>query len=223
MSYYVKQVSPDCQEDDLFYRWTDGNKRLRLGMNDDFLAESVVIYGNKEYLGYTNKYYEKLAKFENDLWYDWKYLESCGFHTHSEFLEYYYGVAIKNKRLVHRWIELFENWTGSDSDYAVGLELLTGHKWRSVTIRGDCQSDWQEMLVSDDVSDKDVRYIEMCYFNTGMEFVVYVSKKDFDNNVGGCSYYVESLQDLRDRLDDEDVHVFMFDGYQKVATYKEVE
>lgn len=221
MKYYAKQIAPEYQEDDLFYRWTDENKHSHLGMNDDYLAETVIIVGNKEFMEFTNKAYDKLAKFANDLWYDWDYLESCGFHTRSEFLEYYYGVSVKNKRLVHQWIELFNNWSGSEDDYVTGLKLLTGHVWRSVTIRGCMQSEWQDMYVRDDVSDRDVRYVEMCYFNTGMEFVVYESKEDFDNDVDGCSCYVEDIDDLCQRFMGN-IHVFEFTGYKKIPEYKEV-
>ena len=87
-------------------------------------------------------------------------------------------------------------------------------------MRGYCQSEWQEGYASEELSDASVDYIELCYFNKGMEFLVYESKEDFDNDGDCYSMYVSDIDDLRDRLGEE-VTVFEFNGYIHTPKYKE--
>lgn len=214
-TYYAKQVAPEYQRDDLFFCGKDG----KLLMEDDYFDNRVIIDGNREFRGMTIPAYDKIKKLATDLWYDWDNLSSCGFGSKEEFVEYYLS-----EDNVEEWIKLLESnidWT--DEDFVVAaLKLLTGKEWRHVCIRGCMQREWQYMYVNEDISDEDVRYIEMCYFNTGMEFVVYESKKDFDKEEEGCSYYVESVEDLREKLSDYNLRVFESDGYTQTAKYKEV-
>ena len=228
---YAKQVCPEYQEDDLFYFYKDKNTdRYELGMNDDYYVDNLILDGNRDFCGITTNAYNKLKKL-SDLWLEWEsakersaYKSYSSFANATEFIEWYVprdNGKKYSKKDIHAWIELIDNWNESEEDFEKGLFLITGKVWRSITIRGCSQNEWQEGFASEELSSASVNHIEMCYFNNGMEFIVYESKEDFDNEENGYSIYVEDIQDLRDRVG-ESIVVFEFDGYVKTATYKEV-
>ena len=231
-TYYAKQISPELQDDDLFYQWRDKDGRYHIGMNDDYIAENIIIDGNKEFHSFTSKEYDKIKQLDS-VYYECEYLENertnhCYWSSWTEFIHAYFSRSNGKKyntREIHRWkllIKKYEERWDIDDIMCDALELMTGLKWREISLRGCSQSDWQKGYASENLSDKDVRYVEMCYYNTGEEFIVYESKEDFENEDNGCSYYVEDINDLRDRLQAE-VHIYVFDGYVKVPQYKEVE
>ena len=216
---YAKQVSPEWQDNDLFVR-----HNRELSINDDYYVDNIIIDGNRDFMSLTTKAYEKLKKLTYDLWYDWQNLSSCGFGNKTEFIEYYFNREDGkkySKKEIHQWCELIENWNDDEDQIVTGLNLITRKKWRSISLRGYCQSDWQEGYASEELSSASVRYIEMCYFNTGMEFIVYESEEDYENEENGYSIYVSDVDDLRDRLGEE-VRVFIFTGYSQIANYEEV-
>lgn len=223
---YAKQVNPEFQEDDLFFSYKNKKtNRYELGMNDDYYVDNVIIDGNRDFAGITTKAYDKIKQL-NDLWYEWECVRNksesySSFNNATEFIEWYCARDDKlhySKKDIHVWIKLLDNWTESESDIIEGLYLITRKHWRSFTLRGYCQSEWQEGYASEDLSDASINHIEMCYFNKGMEFIVYESKEDFENDGDCYSIYVEDLNDLRDRLGEE-VTVYEFDGYIKTEKY----
>ena len=210
--YYAKQRNPEFQEDDLFF-----NYKGELRLNDDYYVDNVIIDGNRDYRSLTTEAYEKVKRISSELWYDWEYYRSCGFGSRKEMIEYYFSREDGKKysgREIGVWINLLNNWEEDEYHITTALYLITRKKWREISLRGYCQSEWQEGYASEELSDASVEHIELCYFNKGMEFLVYESKEDFDNDGDCYSMYVSDLQDLRDRLGDE-VTVFEFTGYKK--------
>ena len=214
---YAKQRNPEFQEDDLFFT----NKSGELQLNDDYYVDNVIIDGNRDYRSLTTKAYEKVKRISSELWYDWEYYRSCGFGSRTEVIEYYLNRddgKKYSKKDIHSWIELMNSWEDDEYHITTALYLITRKKWREISLRGYCQSEWQEGYASEELSDASVDYIELCYFNKGMEFLVYKSKEDFDNDGDCYSMYVADLDDLRDRLGEE-VTVFEFTGYKKIPEY----
>ena len=80
------------------------------------------------------------------------------------------------------------------------------------------------MWYSNELTQKDVNYIEMCYFNTGTEYLVYENKEDFDNEENASSYYVDSFK-AEDNLceaigcERKDIEIWNYTGYHKVSDY----
>lgn len=229
--YFAKQVSPEWQEDDLFYQYKDKNGHYCLGLNDDFIADNIIIVGNKEYKEFLSPEYKKVKELEN-AYYECENLDNkrsnhCYWDNWSQFLQAYVSRSNGKKyntREIHKWKLLIEKYTDHwdiDDIMCEALELMTGRKWRQFTMRGCMQREWQCGYASDELTDKDVEYVEMCYFNTGMEFIVYESKEDFDNEENGCSYYVEDADDLCDRFQ-EGIKIYAFSGYKHIPEYEEV-
>ena len=202
---YAKQVDPEFQEDDLFFTSKNG-----LEMNDDYLYDNVIIDGNREFRGITTKAYQKIKE---DLWYEYENYHSFGFANKTDFIEFYYGRSDGkhySKHDIHVWIEMLEN----EICVITALELITRKKWREIEIRGCMQREWQTIYVTEEISDETVRYIEMCYFNTGVEFLVYENEDD-------CySVYVEDTEELKSRY--PGIKIYEFDGYEKTIKYREV-
>lgn len=220
---YAKQVDPEYQEDDLFYSYKDSKTgRYELGMNDDYYYENLILDGNRDFHGISTKAYDKLKQL-NSLWYEWENYRSCGFGSRTEFIEWYCkrdDGKHYSKRDIHVWIELLDNWDEKDLDFEEGLFLITRKSWRKICLRGCMQSEWQEGYASEELSNASVDYIELCYFNKGMEFLVYESKEDFYNDGDCYSIYVGDVQDLRDRLGEE-VTVYEWNGYIKTPKYSD--
>ena len=211
--YYARQVNPEYQESDLFY-----NCGRELKLNDDYYVDNLIIDGNRDFLSLSTKAYDKVKKIGSDLWYDWENLSSCGFGSRTDMIEYYLSREDGKKysgKDIHVWIELLDNWEDNEYHITTALYLITRKKWRSITLRGYCQNEWQDGYVSEELSDASVDYIEMCYFNKGMEFIVYDDENMED---GGYSMYVSDPEELRDRLGDE-VTVYEFTGYKKIPEY----
>ena len=229
-TYYAKQVSPEFQEDDLFYQWKDKQGRYNLGINDDYIAENIIIDGNKEYKGFTNSEYEKIKEL-GSVYYECEALfnahsNHCYWDNFTQFVEAYFSRSNGKKyntREIHQWKLLVEKYTehwDEDDIMCDALKLMTGKKWRRFTIRGCMQREWQYGYASEELTDMDIRYVEMCYFNTGEEFLVFENEEDFNNDENATSYYVEDADDLNTRFDGN-IRIFEFNGYLRTPQYKE--
>ena len=230
--YYCRQVNPEFADSYLFYQFK--NKKTghyELAFEDDYYANDVIITGNKDFMEYWPTSLENLTKnlewFNDDLngWYGEK-------GQLTELANYYFkkwNGKRWSKRELAQWkrvSELTDNYSKENEEEALllALKLLTGKEWRSITIRGYCQRDWQTGYVSEDINDKALNYLEMCYFNTGEEFMIYESKENFDNEEADFSLYVDGYK-VKDNLsielgcEPEELEVYAYDGYIKTPKY----
>ena len=237
--YYFEQVPPEHQEDDLFYQYKDKNTgHYELGWNDDAYVNDVIISGNKDFKEYHIEAYDKVKKID-DILYEYditnnEHSNHCYWKNVSELINYYLAKENGKKyttKEIHKWKELFANWNNyheEEENELQALQLITGKKWRKATIRGCMQSEYQYLYVSEEVSDKDIEYIGMCYFNTGEEWLMYESKKDLKNNENAVSFYIDGWNrkaNLAERLgcEEKQIHLYQFTGYKKIPQYEEVE
>lgn len=226
---YCKQIPPEYQEDDLFWTGKDKDNRSQLHWENDTYANNVVICGNNDYLSYYTKAYEKVLKNIDDAIYEYEnHLNH--WKNFSEIIDYYFtkeNGKKYSKKEIHKWKYLTDYWQDSEEDYLQSLELITGKKWRQVCIKGCCQRDWQYLYVSEEITQEDIDYIEMCYFNTGSEWHIFESKKDMKNGDCTCSVYVDSFnvkQNLAKKLGckEEQLVVYEFDSWERTANYKQI-
>lgn len=237
VKYYAKQVNPEWQEDNLFYTYKDKNTgRYKLGWNDDVYEENVVIYGNNDYHYSLTKEFECLLKLDS-VWYEYEPFtysktNNCYWSSVSEFVNWYFPKSNGKKYTtheIHEWKKLLADWNngiGFEDYVIVGLKLMTGKNWRKRNIVGCMQREWQNCFISEEITDGDMDYIEMCYFNTGTEWLFYESKEDMDDDSPSTSYYVDSYN-YKQRLcehigcKEEELVCFEFDGYKKIPQYKQ--
>ena len=228
--YYCKQVEPEFADDGLFYQVKTKDGRYELRIDDDGINEDIIIFGNSDYMEYWPDGLEKittnLTYFSND--YDGWY----GGHESITELANYYFKKHNGKRWskveLHKWKEVAEAIQISyelDEALLLALKLITGKTWRKDEMRGCMQREWQDIYVSDIVSDEEIHYIEMCYFGTGEEFRVYESKEDFDNDENDFSIYVDGFNVKHNiaqaiGCEEDELDVYEINGYTREPKYE---
>jgi hypothetical protein len=113
------------------------------------------------------------------------------------------------------------------------LNALTGGNWIQTTIRGCCQSDWQDIIYdSEKYTRDDIQRLEIEYFNTGSEWIIHDENTEpkTPDEISGYSVYCYGWngEQIRAEIADaagvkpEDVVLFKFSGYTQTAKYEEV-
>lgn len=237
VKYYAKQVNPEWQEDNLFYTYKNKKTgKYEMGMNDDYYYDKIIIYGNKEFHSFTTKEFDNLMQLDS-VYYEYepltnKYTNHCYWDNITQFVNAYFPKqnGRYSKQEIHQWKLLLEEYSQHwrmEEITEKALELMTGKKWHSFVMRGYSQGDYQYGYASEKITDKDINYIEMCYFNTGSEYIVYESEEDFQNEDNGCSYYCDSFHSkayLAEMLgcEEEEIEMYNYTGYIKVPQYEKV-
>lgn len=110
------------------------------------------------------------------------------------------------------------------------VQLLTwgtGKEYDCSSIRGVSQGDWQYCFypVSEE---KNVRYVEADYFNTGTEWMVWKGEEDDDSDSVGFYGYEWQDEKVKKEIAEafdgeaENVTLFVYDGYTTTPKYKVV-
>jgi hypothetical protein len=135
-----------------------------------------------------------------------------------------------------RWREILEDFyrgdISEDGFVIEALNLITGGEWDIKCIRGCCQSDWNYCYFdSKKWTDDALNALEVEYFNTGTEWIIHDGDEDPETPEdidGYCVYCTEWSNDgIRRQLAEahggnaEDVILYEFDGYSRIASYKE--
>lgn len=131
----------------------------------------------------------------------------------------------------------------SASALAALMSLFEGKPWESRTIRGTCQSDWNEITYpADEWPEKELEYFECEYWNTGYEWDIYPFNADEWEELKCEGVTRDNVVDVDDRPetiyshefgDDkikieiaaafdatpEDVILLKFDGYVRTSHY----
>ncbi len=104
------------------------------------------------------------------------------------------------------------------------LHLVTGERYEKRTIRGTCQSDWQEIYYPvADYSKSDICFLEIEYFNLGSEWTVTWHDEEF-----GMYCYGDTPEDVRLEIasiigvNADDIVLYEFSGWSRTPEYKEV-
>lgn len=232
--YYAKQVNPEFAESWLIYdHYNKDTHERRVGFYEEFYEENVIIDGNRDFVSITTSEYDNLKRLDNEFYEIEVLLTDNDKHYWNTITDFVNAYLPKTKgkyntHEIHKWKELFnkymEHWELEDIAEQA-LELMTGKKWRSVCICGCSQGDWNNGYVSEEISKEDLRYIEICYFNTGGEYLLYESKKDMKNDNVATSFYIDSYN-VKENLclhigcKEKDLVVYVFDGYIKTPKYK---
>lgn len=227
--YYAKQVNPEYQEDNLFYTYKDKNGKYHLGWNDEVYEKNVIIYGNKDYHNSTIKEFDNLLKIEDSI-YEYELLlnkntNHCYWDNVSQFINYYLPKSNGKKysmKEIHEWKILLEEYWKIDEIAEKALRLMTDKNWRRFRMSGCCQRDWQYGFASDEITNGDIEYIEMCYFNTGSQYLFYESEDDYNNDSPTTEYYVRDEDELIKHVGCKrnEIKIYNFAGYKKIPTYE---
>lgn len=230
---YARQIPPECQESPLYlFDW------------DESTYPGLVVTGNRDFYSHTIAVWDKWAE-------NWeeaadeldKLRERNGnpwYKNATEAIMDLLPPVHKDKyttKEIHRWKEILADMQGcsSNTEYRptlAALELMTGHKWDTRTIRGSSQGNWQDVYYDTTLwSQKALDALEIEYFNEGAEWIVHDEEQPpkGPDDVQGYGVYTHAWDDdgIRREIaaaaggDPQDVVLYKFAGWTHSACYEE--
>lgn len=213
MKIYAKQVPPEYQESPLFM--------------DECWPENVFAFGNRHYTAHAERL-EDIKRALEDI------SDVCNGYGYTNNLldviperddgrAYTRPERQQLARLAQNYMEYGSGSSDESELLCDVLELITGREYEYTTIRGCCQSDWQDIIYPAAYGREWLDRFEMEYFNTGTEWSV---------DVDGCSVgvYTYSWKDDDTRAeiaaavgaDPDDIILYTFTGWSRTPEYMEV-
>lgn len=169
MKVYARQINPSYQESPL--------------MIFDEWPEDLIVTGNRDYQSHTIFEYNRIKEYFDDMASEWNQNGMYGSEKYSlkEVLHDYGFERNDGKpwttKQRHEWKLLMESehYDSRDDEIILkALKLLTGAEWKTTTIRGCCQGDWQNVYYRVDRWNKEsLEAFETEYFNTGSEWMIH--------------------------------------------------
>lgn len=231
---YARQIEPEIQESPL--------------MDYDEWPEDIAAKGNGDYKDHCPEVFTRvLDALENGELYE--ALEDLRTHNGGYYTEWYKNPteAINDllkpekpcysTRDIHKikiLVTEYAEYSGiQDRVLCEVLSIVTGHTWDHKTIRGCCQSDWQDIYyVVDSWSNDALDAFEVEYFNSGSEWIIH----DRDNipknpeEVNGYRIYCHELleKDIAAEIaavtgvNPEEVVLWAFDGYTNKPVFTRI-
>lgn len=225
MKIYAKQVAPEDQESPLRYgEW----------------PENIYLLENRNFRGHGSKRIDNIINNMDDASYELKRLlrgelaDLVKKYTFKDILNDF----LKNEngreysraeRLKWRKLLLIFDYGAirGNEAAAAALELITDKKYNFATIRGCCQSDWQEIIYPAEYGDEWLKNFEIEYFNLGEEWNVNEGAPDSKESY---YFYTHAWSNEGKRaeiaavagVDPSDVVLYVFDGWSRSARYKEI-
>lgn len=233
MKIYAKQVPPEYQESPLFI--------------EGCFPDNIAVCGNRDYIVHLPELFEKVqavleqGELAEVLEYPKEWIEE--FKNITEAITEYLPRNMVKKystNAIHSLRRLVIDYSCTvcsckNEILCKVLSIVDGRKWNFQTIRGSCQSDWQEAFYPvDEWSREALQQFETEYFNEGTEWIIddgeFCPKTDSPLNINGYSIYCTSWDEdgikkeiaSHERVRKEDVILYVFDNYIKIPQYREV-
>lgn len=231
MKIYAKQVPPEYQESPLH--------------TFDEYPEDIILDGNRHYKSHTTPLYDRiLASYDDAAEYldELKiYGKRATYRNVTEIINDYFPAyenrekpySTKDIHNIRRALELYGSRDYYEGEYIIAmLNAITGRVWRSGTIRGCCQGDWQDIIyLAESWSAAALDAFETEYFNTGTEWIVHDDENapETPDDISGFSVYCTGWRkdDIRAEIADaaggnaDDVVLYEFTGWSRSAVWEE--
>lgn len=222
MKLYARQVNPEYQESPLFF--------------DECFPENIIVTGNRDYNSHTIDEYERIEQCFDELCEEYENIKthnSSYYKNATELLQDYFPGKYSTKT-IHKFKEILEKYGTRyyyEGDYIVDmLEIVTGKEWRKRTIRGCCQSEWQEIIYPvNEWTKESIEAFEIEYFNTGSEWEIHDNENDPEcpEDITGFCVYCTSWNDegIKKELieaagyEPEEIIMYEYAGYTKTPVY----
>lgn len=229
---YARQIPPEYQESPLFFRW------------DEETHPGLVVTGNRDYNSHTVPVWDKWAENWEEAADELDKLKDRGgnpwYKNATEAIMDLLPPEHKERyttQEIHRWKSILADMQTcrSSEEYRpalAALELMTGHKWDTCTIRGSSQGYWQNVYYDTTLWSREaLNNLEIEYFNEGAEWIVHDEEEppECPEDVQGYSVYTHAWNDdgIRREIadaaggDPKDVILYTFTGWTRSACYEE--
>lgn len=172
--------------------------------------EQIVLTGNRDFSGYTEaSWYHKAKDILTDI--------DC-------YDEYPDNVTDEVKAKLK---ELYDKCRCTEEILVDVIRLLNPEDtFKTGTIRGYCQGDWQEYIVKGDIN---IDLLEAFYFGKIADITVDDSEESFGDVITHDELWKAEREDLKEFMrkryelaDDEEIHIMKADGMKQVVDWKEV-
>lgn len=204
------EIRIDNTGDGTWYLY-NGNEMWKDYVGCENFDEEVVLTGNRDYKGCTEaSWYQRVKGILDDIdCYD-EYPEDLSAETNAKLKELYNKCRCTEDIVVDVLKLLYSNDT-----------FETG------TIRGYCQSDWQDYIIKGNV---DTDLLEAYYFGKVADITVNDGEEEFGDIITHDKLWrAEREEGLKEffrkhyELDrNEEIHILQANGYKQVADWKEV-
>lgn len=176
----------------------------------DEAFQNITVFGNRDLYGRKTEVFERVYEVlrSGDLA---EALENVGdeyswYKTATEAINDYLRredgkpYSAKDIHTLKRLVEEFQTCRSEKENSIICevLSLITREEYDWTTIRGCCQSEWNEVFYpADEYSIEDIRTFETYYFNTGSEWIIHDSEDEPENpeDIDGYSYYCTSYNE----------------------------
>lgn len=188
---------------------------------DDYIKDKFCIFGNRHYNEYNKdiQWMETIINLSTDI--------QCHYNIDNpedvQELSENYDIPEENILEVAAIIDKYNNPETVEAITEM-LNAVYGNRFETKTIRGYCQSDWNEIIYDEDIKES-IRYIESMYF--GMYSDVRIVEDE--NNEYWTEIIHDDLWELKDNHSElckfldvpEDSEVYIQDGYTTTPNWKE--
>lgn len=178
--------------------------------------EQVVLVGNRNFTGYTEaEWYQKADELLNDIANDFDALDICDDYSLTQ--EQYKTVK-----------EMYDKCRCTEDILVDVIRLLYPEDtFKTGTIRGYSQGDWQDYIIKGDV---DTDLLEAMYFGNISDITVTTDEEEFGDVITHDELWraerEEGLKEFfRNHYElgkDEEIHILQADGYKQVVDWKPV-
>lgn len=219
MKVFARQVAPEYQESPFF--------------TQDEHWQGIVLAGNTDLRGRVTAAYDNLISSLDQAASELRYYHSL-YRSLPDFIMSYFPPEFRDFYTpyeLNQWKTLLENHWNSNSysdlydTICEGLTLITGCPYAYRTLRGSVQGEWQYVFYpKNKYSDKDIRQLEIEYFNLGSEWIIHDGDDipQEPDDIKGYSIYCYS-EDIRKEIAEsagvkpEDVVLYEFDRFDRIA------
>ena len=132
----------------------------------------------------------------------------------------------------HAWREIIEAYIelpnyDPDDATADALEIITGEKYETATIRGCAQRDYATVIYPASLGASGLRALEIEFFNTGEDYQIFSGEKDEPGAAYEVNVYCYSWQDDEKRAEladaagcsPEEIEIHAFTVWSRAACY----
>lgn len=232
MKIFARQIPPEYQESPLF-------------LGDEFFPDNIILNGNRDYNSHTTPLYDRIIQFYEEAAYYLEELQTdksgATYRNVTEIINDFFPAleyrekpySTRDVSRIRKALELYGTRDHYDGVYITAmLEAITGQEWKTGTIRGCCQRDWQDIIYPASYGREWLAAFEAEYFNTGTEWIIHDenTEPETPEDINGFSCYCHGWNDEQIKTEiaeaygtpGAEVILYKHTGYTKISNWEAV-